>query len=215
MRDIFPPQPKSKPKKDRFPLKSLFQYGLSFLILLLIIYFGLGYASGYIDTWLKLEPINLATANSIEDKKERKAEKYLIPEAKISDEVVKQKNLNEDEVKTTDEDQTSTKPEIPPTSANPSEIDKASISLQVLNGNSLWGSAAQAKTILESAGFKVASLGNASSQNYQETKIYHQSTKKAEAELVKQVLENNYQVSLEENNQLTSQFPVLVIIGRK
>src|SRR3990167_4591536 len=204
MRDIFPPQPRTKPKNTRFPVKSLVQYGLSFLILLLIIYFGLGYASGYIDTWLKLEPINLTNnMNSLDEELEETNNQITENDLnQITD------NIPSDDPENRQESNDSKTPVTPTPSG--SEVDKTTISLQILNGNSLWGSAAKAKTILEEAGFKVASIGNASSQNYPETKIYYQTSKKAEAELVKQALEKNYQGVLEENNQLASQFQVLI-----
>lgn len=106
-------------------------------------------------------------------------------------------------------------PESSPSStptATPSP-DWTLIKIRILNGTFQNGAAAKARFVLEQAGFKVRTIGNAQSQTYQTTIVYYLDGKQSEAELVKTAL-SNYMVTLEQST-LASPDDVLIVIGTK
>lgn len=104
----------------------------------------------------------------------------------------------------------STEPAPTPT-ATPATIDKAAVTLRVLNGTTTTGAAGKAKATLEAAGFSVRTVGNAKNQNYSSTYIYYQTGRRAEAEAVQAALPD-YSSVLEEST-LAEPDMVLVVIG--
>lgn len=100
----------------------------------------------------------------------------------------------------------------PSPSSSATTVDKAKVTLRVLNGTTQAGAAAATKTTLEKAGFTVKSIGNAKSQNYTKTYVYYASGKKAEGEAVLAALADSAAV-LEEST-LASPDMVLVVFGK-
>ncbi len=92
------------------------------------------------------------------------------------------------------------------------EIDKSSIKIRVVNGTGVTGEAAQTKKLLEEAGFKIGSIGNAS-RRYEQTTIYHKKDKVKEANLVKDALTAKKGV-LEESDTVVGVYDVVVAIGK-
>jgi hypothetical protein len=101
----------------------------------------------------------------------------------------------------------------PTPTVSPSSISKSSISIRVLNGTTITGLAATGRSILEQAGFKVNSVGNANNQTYQTTVIYYQTGLQAQAQMVEAALAK-YSVSLQESS-IASPDQVLVVMGQK
>jgi len=99
--------------------------------------------------------------------------------------------------------------------SQPTAIDKSQISISVLNGSGIKLAAKTASDILIADGFTIKYTGNASSFNYQKTYIYFKTGKEAEANLVKQALEDSYSVLLEESNTVTGSLYDLVVVAGK
>jgi hypothetical protein len=92
------------------------------------------------------------------------------------------------------------------------EIDKAAISIQILNGNGKEGSALKMKEELEDKGFKVGSIGEADNYDYKQTIIKYKLGKRDEADLVQDSIPKNESVVLK---QLISgqDFDIIIIVG--
>jgi len=99
--------------------------------------------------------------------------------------------------------------------SQPTAIDKSQISISVLNGSGIKLAAKTASDILVANGFTIKYTGNASSFNYQKTYIYFKTGKEAEANLVKQALEDSYSVLLKESNTVTGNLYDLVVVTGK
>ena len=84
--------------------------------------------------------------------------------------------------------------------------------MRVLNGTTVSGAAATAKTTLEQAGFTVRTTGNANHQTYTSTVIYYETGDLAQAQSVQQAL-SGYSPTLEESSSLASPDQVLVVVG--
>lgn len=98
-------------------------------------------------------------------------------------------------------------------SNNSGDLNKTKITIEVLNGNGKTGAAQEVKTLLEKEGFIVASTGNADNY-YNSTVIYYKTGKKESANLIAQALAN-YQVSFEENNDISKELDIQIVIGKK
>lgn len=93
---------------------------------------------------------------------------------------------------------------------------KDSFNLRVLNGSGVAGKAAEAKTKLETAGFKVSSVGNAQSFTYSTSVIYYLKDKKAEADLVGKELSNLKSTAEEASQQfIGNDDDILVVVGKE
>lgn len=92
-------------------------------------------------------------------------------------------------------------------------IDKSTISLSVLNGNGITGSADAVADILKAAGFNPTNITNARKFTYTDTIIYYQTGKLAEAQLVEDTLSTRT-TSLEESNTIAGKYHVLVVVGK-
>lgn len=93
-------------------------------------------------------------------------------------------------------------------------INYSTVSLSVLNGNGIQGSAQNIKTTLENAGFIVSNIGNALKFSYINTEVYYKSGKINEATEVKNCL-NGRQTELFENNAVAGKYDVVVVVGSK
>lgn len=107
---------------------------------------------------------------------------------------------------------------IPPESLTPTPvaIDISQYRIVVLNGSGIRGEAAQAQGVLETAGFRVSSTGNADSLDYQKTVI--QAKKDVPEEYLnklKKYLEQSYVVSDTIEFSETKEAEVIIIIGRE
>jgi hypothetical protein len=89
-------------------------------------------------------------------------------------------------------------------------VDKEHFSIQVLNGCGTPGLASATKAFLEKEGFKVVSLGNADSFNYQETVIKYRKGKDKEAEAVVEALKLAAQPT--EDQSISED--IVVIVGK-
>lgn len=90
----------------------------------------------------------------------------------------------------------------------------SSVSLRVLNGTTVTGAAASAKTTLQKAGYTVRTIGNAKQQTYTTSYIYYKTGKLAEAQAVQAVLKS-YSITLQEASNLADPDDLLVVIGAK
>jgi len=216
MIDIYRVQKKRPPKKKSKSFSYLIKYSIGLTLLVVLVYFSLGYINTAIDNWLNLKPIATEAkpktkAPSTAISSDNRVAETLGTEAEITPEA---------ETPPVTQTQTTQTPEPAPTQeqpveTKPVEIDKSTIKIRVLNGNGIWKAAQIARDLLIKDGFKVLSTGNASNRKYESTIVYFHSGKTAEADLVLKSLESKYQVTKEENNSLTKDCDVLVVIGKK
>lgn len=92
------------------------------------------------------------------------------------------------------------------------EIDKAAISIQILNGNGQAGSALKMKDELEDKGFKVESTEEADNYNYTQTVIFYKLGKRDEAELVLNAITKNESVVLKQVISGQDQ-DIIIVVG--
>ncbi len=90
--------------------------------------------------------------------------------------------------------------------------DRSSLNISVLNGNGISGSAQNIKTTLTTAGFVVSHVGNALKFSYQNTIIYYNANKDAEAEDLKSVLTDRT-CDLLESSSITGSYDIVVVVG--
>lgn len=93
------------------------------------------------------------------------------------------------------------------------QTDLSSISIKVLNGNGVSGSAIEAKELLQQNGFTVSEVGNARLFSYQNTTIYYKSGKEAEATLVKDGLGKSG-ATLTLSDSIVGTFDIVVVVGK-
>lgn len=213
MIDIYPVQKKRPSKKRAKSFNYLIKYAIGLTLLIILVYFGLGYVNTAIDNWLKLKPI------AMEKKPKTKVSSNATSSENKVAETLGTEAEQTPEVKTPPATQTEIPKPAPiqeqPVETKPVEINKSTIKIRVLNGNGIWKAAQIARDLLVKDGFKVLSTGNADNRKYETTLVYFHSGKTAEAELVLKSLESKYQVTKEENNTLTKDSDVLVVIGKK
>lgn len=94
-------------------------------------------------------------------------------------------------------------------------IDKASISISVLNGSGVKSAANTLAELLVADGFTIKYTGNARSFNYQNTIIYFKTGKDAEANLIKTSLDASHQTEIEESNTVTGNLYDIVVVAGK
>lgn len=232
MIDIYPVQKKHPSKKRAKSFSYLIKYAIGLTLLVILVYFSLGYVNTAIDNWLKLKPIAMekkpqTKALSNTTSSNNKLAETLGTEADLAQETNNAQNQTIPDSQTSTSAQFQTPPatqtqasESAPTQEQPAEtkpveINKSAIKIRVLNGNGIWKAAQIARDLLVKDGFKVLSTGNADNRKYETTLVYFHSGKTAEADLVLKTLESKYQVSKEENNTLTKNSDVLVVIGKK
>lgn len=109
---------------------------------------------------------------------------------------------------------TSTSTSTPSTSpATTPSIDKSKITIQILNGNGVKGSAAAVKTQLVNAGFTVDSVKNALKFSYPSSIIYYKTGKSAEADLVKSTLADR-QSELTNDDKIVGNYDIVIVVGK-
>ena len=92
-------------------------------------------------------------------------------------------------------------------------IDKTKITISVLNGNGISGSAGIVKNQLVAAGFVVDKVANAYKFNYQNTIIYFKTGKEAEAELIKTTLSDR-QCETNNNDAVAGNYDIVIVVGK-
>lgn len=95
-----------------------------------------------------------------------------------------------------------------------STLDKAEITIRVLNGSGVAGRAGEAAGVLEDAGYIDVDTGNADSFDYEETVIQIKTDKDEYIDLIVEDLEGSY--TIQENTEELdedSDFDVVIIVG--
>jgi len=87
-------------------------------------------------------------------------------------------------------------------------------SIRIANGNSINGEANKIKAQLEAAGFKVASVGNAS-RAYTESTIYYKTGEEALAKALQSAIKDNYAATTKEDNPVVGSYDAVVVLGSK
>lgn len=113
---------------------------------------------------------------------------------------------------TTSSTPTATSTPAPAATTTPS-IDQSKITIQLLNGNGISGSANQVKTQLVAAGFTIDSVTNARKFSYPSSIIYYKTGKSAEADLVKSALSDR-QCELTNSDTIVGNYDIVVVIGK-
>lgn len=93
-------------------------------------------------------------------------------------------------------------------------FDKSAVTLQVLNGNGVAGSADAVAAILTAAGFTPAKSGNARKFTYPESIIYFKTGEEASANAVKTALPN-LTTTLTNSDSIVEKYDVIVVVGKK
>ena len=86
--------------------------------------------------------------------------------------------------------------------------------LRVANGNKINGEASRIKKILESKGYKIASIGNAS-KNYSQSIIYFKTGQDKLAEALKEDLKEEYLFEVEQADQIVGSYDAVIVLGSK
>lgn len=94
------------------------------------------------------------------------------------------------------------------------QINKEAITISILNGNGIFGSATKVKTELENQGFKVSALGDADREDYPETIIRYQPGSQKNAEAVADALKGIYTTKLEQTT-VSQSTEIVIIVGLK
>ncbi len=96
---------------------------------------------------------------------------------------------------------TATPTQVPPTptpEASPTpDLDRADLSIEVLNGSGEPGAAGDAEAILEDAGYEMIETGNADSYDYEQTQVSVKESEKAFLQLLLNDLKDEYSISSE------------------
>jgi len=93
-------------------------------------------------------------------------------------------------------------------------IDKSTITIQVLNGNGVAGSADKVAATLTAAGFTPAKSANARKFTYSESIIYYKTGQEASANLVKAALPN-LTTTLMNSDSIVGNYDIIVVVGKK
>lgn len=99
-------------------------------------------------------------------------------------------------------------------SASTTTVDKTAITLKVLNGNGVAGSADEVTALLKAAGFSPAKSGNARKFTYPESIVYYKTGEKEAANLVKAALPD-LSTTLTNSDSIVGTYDVIVVVGKK
>lgn len=103
---------------------------------------------------------------------------------------------------------------VAPTSTPAPEVDKQSVTVVIQNGSGIAGEGGRMSQLLTTEGFKVGTVGNASSFDHEETVIQAKDTvDKAFLELLSKTLSEKYKVGNNEKLTTTSSSDIIVIVG--
>lgn len=187
--------PKSKLKNRKFIIKFI----LGIFIILFLVFFTKHYLDLRKTLSYKMSIIQQQTES---DKRKYEEIQRLKEELESEKEEDKEKDANKEAAK----EEEATSPE--------AYIDKASVSIRVLNGNGVYHAAADFSDILKKTGYtNVIGVADADNYEYKDITIKYPKAKKAEAEVLKVDLEEKYGVEfLELGNVADSS--IIVIVGK-
>lgn len=104
----------------------------------------------------------------------------------------------------------------PSPSPTPEPVDISELTVSVLNGSGVIGAAGNAENLLEDAGFTVGNTGNASRFNYTDTVIQvKESVPQSVVDQLEETLSEDYSVEIGDNLPETSQYDIVVTVGRE
>lgn len=129
-----------------------------------------------------------------------------------SDEISSSSNDTEQTTSNSDNSTNSSNNAPDATTSTPT-INKATISIRVLNGNGISGSAASVKETLVAAGYNIGAVTNASRFTYTNTTLYYNTGKEAEAKLIVADL-GSRKTEIYENPQVAGSNDVIVVVGK-
>ncbi len=86
--------------------------------------------------------------------------------------------------------------------------------IRVVNGNGISGEGAKVQKELESKGFTVESVGNAS-KNYSETIVYYKTGQEKLAEALKEAISSLYSATIENSDTVTGNYDAVIALGSK
>lgn len=102
-----------------------------------------------------------------------------------------------------------------PTQPPAKEADLSQFKIQILNGSGVSGIAKSTRDVFEEEGFEMIDIGNAASQDYQETEVsFKEDVDTQVSEMIKQIL-SDYVVVEGEPLAESSNYDIIVTIGRK
>lgn len=168
-------------------------YLIGIIIVAILAFFGVRAGAKLVDTWMDLKPSSVDTGTATP-----------APETTESTPTATDATTTPVAV---------TEPTPAPAPAKPT-IDKAALKIRVLNGGGVSGAGDAAKKVIEAAGFKVDSVGNAKKFSYETSYVYYPKDKKAEAELLSEAIKDKYSITTEEN-EVAAGYDALVVIGKK
>lgn len=172
-------------------------YLVGIVIVAVLAFFGVRAGAKLVDTWMDLKPSSVGTDTTTK-------------EPATTESTTTTADTTTAEVAVT-ESAPAAAPA--PEPAKPA-IDKAALKIRVLNGGGVSGAGDAAKKVIEAAGFKVDSVGNAKKFSYETSYVYYPKDKKAEAELLSESIKDKYSITTEEN-EVAAGYDALVVIGKK
>jgi hypothetical protein len=92
--------------------------------------------------------------------------------------------------------------------------DKASLTIQVLNGSGAAGAAGKMATLLKTLGYTKVTTGNADAYTYKNVTIRRPASQAGAAEALKEDLEKTYIVTESETKDLPSDAAIEIIVGK-
>lgn len=88
------------------------------------------------------------------------------------------------------------------------------MSVRVANGNSKAGEASRIKTLLESKGFSVTSVGNAT-KTYEDTVIFYKTGKEDLAKALSEAIKGEYSATLKLSDETVGSYDAVIALGKK
>ncbi len=102
------------------------------------------------------------------------------------------------------------------TSSSTPTLDKSSVKVKVLNGSGVTGKAATVKTLLESAGWTVGSIGNADNSDYKTTEVKVKDSAKSFLDAIVRDLSDKYSAGPSSNSlEASDSADIVVVVGAK
>lgn len=107
-----------------------------------------------------------------------------------------------------------TAPAAAPAATTPTATNKATLTIDLLNGNGIRNYASGIKKTLTEAGYTVTAIGNAKNFAYASTYIYYKTGFKTAATELKSVLSTR-SITVENNDTICKTYDIVIIIGKK
>jgi len=102
----------------------------------------------------------------------------------------------------------------PSATASASSFEYTDQKIRIANGNGISGEATKVKELLNSKGFEVESVGNAS-KTYTETIIYYKAGQENLANALKEAISSMYTGNIEESNTVVGIYDAVIALGSK